>query len=235
MKKFYTTNLRSIVFLLALLMPLSFYGQIFKRTHFQGTFHLNANGGITQYFGDLNKNAYYNSKLGRAAGLFVGYQLSPVIGVRAQVMYGNISSAYAGYGLNARLTDGTVDIVLNISNLTGGEKERLVSFYAFGGAGIVMVKASKTSFSDSRVADLNSNPFVIPVGSGATLALSQLVDLSLEYRQCVVLSDAELDITDRMRQHDYYGYASIGLTYNFELRNNWDLPRKTFFDLFRSN
>ena len=66
-----------------MLMPLSFYGQMFKGIHFKGNFYLNANGGITQYFGDLNKNSYYNAKLDKAAGLFVGYQLSPVIGVKS--------------------------------------------------------------------------------------------------------------------------------------------------------
>ncbi len=235
MKQFYTTNFRSIVFLLALLMPLSFYGQLFTRTHFQGNFYLNANGGITQYYGDLNKYSHYNSTMDKAAGLFVGYQVSPVIGVRAQLMYGNIASVYNGYGLNSRVIDGTVNLVLNISNLTGGEKDRTVSFYAFGGAGIGLVKATKTTLSDSKATVLSSNPFVIPAGLGAALALSQLVDLNLEYRQCCVLSDQALDITDRISPHDYYGYFSIGLTYNFVMRNNWDLPRTTFFDLLRSN
>ena len=60
MKRFYKTRLSAIVLFAALMMPLAFYGQNKTTSPFEKYIYLNANGGITQYFGDINKDDFYN-------------------------------------------------------------------------------------------------------------------------------------------------------------------------------
>jgi hypothetical protein len=86
MRRNYKTSLKAVVILFTLLLPFTFYGQTKKDTTFTRYLYINVNGGITQYFGDLNKFDFYNKKIDLAYGFNLGYQISPVLGVRGQFM-----------------------------------------------------------------------------------------------------------------------------------------------------
>ena len=230
MKSYYRTSLRATVFLLAIILPLTFYGQNKTSSPFERYIYLNGNGGITQYFGDLNKNDLFNKKMKAAYGLILGYQFSPVLGIRGQFMNGKLLSEsevdYLNMGLKleSSVWDGSIDLTLSLSNLIGGYKERTVSFYGFGGAGISSFSSRLTKLSDGSFVSANGkgnppnkaiNEFILPVGIGASLALAKKVDLNLEYRDCFLFEDYKLDMLKHGNKNDLYGYASLGLTYKF--------------------
>jgi len=239
MKSYFQTSLRTIVIFLAGMMPLVFYGQDKADSPFEGYLYLSVNGGITQYYGDLNKDYFYSTLAKPAFGFIAGYQISPLLGVRGQFMGGKIEGEKNGYMFISHLWDGTVDLSLNISNLIGGYKERIVSCYGFGGAGIASF-SSRLSQSDGTIVAENGKrynkdgiyEFVVPVGIGANLAVSQKIDFNVEYGNRFLFTDDKLDLTYR-KLNDHYGYISLGLTYNFFLSTNmWNLPRQIFFGLF---
>lgn len=246
MKSYYQTKLRTIVFLLCLMMPLAFYGQT-KTAKTTSTFdrylYVNGNVGITQYFGDLNSYNVYNANAKLGYGFILGYQFSPVLGVRGQFMNGKLLSKRKDHDLEleSSIADGSLDLTLSLSNLIGGYKERTLSFYGFGGAGMASFSSRLIKLSDGTFIRANGkgnssssavNEFVLPLGIGANFALAKKLDLNLEYRQCVLFSDDKLDLFKARAPRDYYGYASLGLTYKFmpganikKMANNGDLVK----------
>lgn len=243
MKSYYQANLRTIVILLSLMMPLAFYGQTKKASTFDRYLYLNGNAGITQYFGDLNSFDFYNAKVKPAYGFIMGYQFSPIFGVRGQFVNGKLLSERKDHDLKleSSIVDGTLDLTLNLSNLIGGYKDRTLSFYGFGGAGVSSFSSRLTKLSDGTFVQANGkgntpftaiNELVLPIGFGASFALAEKFDLNLEYRDCLLLSDDKLDMFKFGAPRDYYGYASLGLTYKFmpganikKMANNSDLVK----------
>lgn len=226
MKRFYKTRLSLIIFFAAMIMPLAFYGQTKTKSSFEKYIYLNANGGVTQYFGDINIHDYYNKKIDMAYGLILGYQFNPVFGLRGQFMNGKLLSERASKNLKleSSIWDGSVDLTVSLSNLIGGYKERTLSFYGFGGGGIASFSSRLTKLTDGSFISANGkgntpndalNKFIFPIGLGASLALAKKVDLNLEYRDCFLFSDADLDMYEALKKDDHYGYASLGLTYKF--------------------
>lgn len=235
-------SLKAIVIILVVMLPLVFYGQTRKTSSFEGYAYLNVNGGITQYYGDLNTNDYYNTKFKPAFSLIMGSQFSPLLSVRGQLMNGKIVGENTQFKFIANLWDGTFDLSLNISNLISGYHKRLVSFYSFGGAGISTF-SSRRSLLDGTVVEekgkrYNKNAiyeFIVPFGIGASLALAPKVDLNFEYGNRILFSDDNLDAKPAVGKNDYYAYLSLGLTYKFNffpIDNMWNLPRKGFWGLF---
>ena len=240
MKSYFQTSLRTIVIFLAGMMPLVFYGQIKTDSPFEKYMYLSVNGGITQYYGDLNKNYFYSTNAKPAFGFILGGQISPLFGVRGQFMYGTIAGENADFKFISNLWDGTVDLSLNFSNLIGGYKKRLVSFYGFGGAGIASISSRLSESDGTTVAEIGKHynkdaiyEFVVPVGFGANMTLSQKLDLNFEYGNRILFTDNKLDAKPGLGLNDHYGYVSLGLTYNFFFSTNmWNLPRQIFFGLF---
>ena len=238
MKNRYKTSFKAIVFLVVTLMPLAFYGQSTKDTTFTRYFYVNGNVGITQYFGDLNIANFTNKKMPFAFGFNVGYQLSPVFGVRGQFMNGKLLSERASKDLKleSSIFDGSLNLTLNLSNLIGGYKERTLSFYGFGGAGISSFSSKQTKISDGSLIKANGQgngknaiyEFFLPIGLGTSLAVAKNFDVNIEYRNCMLLSDDKLDLYPAIKKDDHYGYASLGLTYKLQPNDNIKYMAKNF-------
>jgi Flp pilus assembly protein TadD/outer membrane protein OmpA-like peptidoglycan-associated protein len=239
MRRNYKSTLEAVVTLLVVLMPMVFFGQSKADSTFTRYFYVNGNCGITQYFGDLNKADLTNKKMKFAYGLNMGYQIDPAFGVRGQFMNGKLLSERESKDLRleSSIWDGTIDLTLNLSNFMFGYKERALSFYGFGGAGISSFSSRLTKLSDGSFVQANGigNPpnkaiyeFIIPVGIGASVALAKKVDLNLEYRDCFLFSDDKLDLYKAVKKDDHYGYASMGLTYKFLPSDNIKYMAKNF-------
>ena len=230
MKSHYKFSLQAIALFIIMMMPLAFYGQTKTAVSpFEKYVYINANGGITQYFGDINEDYLFNKKMKPAYGFIAGYQFSPLFGVRGQFMNGKLLSERTSNDrkLESSLWSGSLDLTLNFSNLIGGYKERTVAFYGFGGAGMSSFSSRLSVLSDGTVISSNGagnsqtaiNEFVFPVGLGASLALAPKFDLNLEYRDCFLFKDDKLDMY-ASGKNDLFGYASLGLTYKFLPGNN---------------
>lgn len=231
MEKHYKSSLRAIVFFVVMMMPLAFYGQSKPASSpFEKYVYINANGGITQYFGDINKYYLINKKVKPAYGLIMGYQFSPVLGVRGTFMNGKLLSERTSNDrkLESSIWSGSINLTANINNLIGGYKERTLSFYGFGGIGNASFSSRLSQLSDGTVISANGagnapndaiNEIVFPVGLGANLALAPKFDLTLEYRDCFLFKDDKLDMYESGK-NDLYGYGALGLTYKFLPGNN---------------
>jgi Flp pilus assembly protein TadD/outer membrane protein OmpA-like peptidoglycan-associated protein len=241
MRRNYKTSLTAVVVLFALLLPLTFYGQSKKDTTFTRYYYVNGNAGITQYFGDLNKYNFYNKKMKLALGLNLGYQISPVLGIRGQFMAGKLISERPEKNpplkLESKIWDGTAALTFNLSNLIGGYKERMFSFYGFGGGGISSFSSKLTNLKDGSFIESNGKAyppsnviyeFIIPLGIGSSMALNNNFDVNLEYRDCFLFSDEQLDMYKALKKDDHYGYASLGLTYKFLANDNLKYMVKNF-------
>jgi tetratricopeptide (TPR) repeat protein/outer membrane protein OmpA-like peptidoglycan-associated protein len=239
MRRNYASNFKAVAILFVLLLPLTFFGQSRKDSTFTRYLYINGNAGITQYFGDLNKNDFYNKKLDFAYGFNLGYQISPLFGVRGQFMNGKLLSERESKDLKmeSSIWDGSLNLTFNLSNFIGGYKERTLSFYGFGGAGVSSFSSRLTKLSDGAVIQENGkgnppnsaiNEFVLPIGIGTNLALAKKFDLNLEYRDCFLFSDDKLDMYKAIKKDDHYGYASLGLTYKFLPNDNIKYMAKNF-------
>jgi tetratricopeptide (TPR) repeat protein/outer membrane protein OmpA-like peptidoglycan-associated protein len=240
MRKIYKTSLKPVLILLVILMPLAFYGQSKKDTTFARYLYINGNAGITQYFGDLNKNDFYNKQIKFAYGLNLGYQFSPLFGVRGQFMNGKLISERPEktppLKLESSVWDGSLNLTLNISNLIGGYKERTVAFYGFGGGGISSFSSRQTNLSNGAFMMANGKgnsgdaiyEFFIPLGLGSSVALTKNFDLNVEYRNSWFLVDDKLDMYEALKKDDHYGYASLGLTYKLLPNDNIKYMAKNF-------
>jgi tetratricopeptide (TPR) repeat protein/outer membrane protein OmpA-like peptidoglycan-associated protein len=243
MRRHYLINLKAVVIIFALMLPFTFYGQSRKDSTFTRFVYINGNGGITQYFGDLNKQDFYNKKFKFAYGFNLGYQINPVFGIRGQFMNGKLAGERESKNLKleSSIWDGSLDLTVNLSNLIGGYKERTISFYGFGGGGMASFSSRLTKLSDGTFVQANGkgnppasavNKFIFPIGFGASAAVAKKIDVNLEYRDCFLFSDDQLDMFTAIKKDDHYGYASLGLTYKLlpndnikYMANNFDLVK----------
>jgi outer membrane protein OmpA-like peptidoglycan-associated protein len=240
MKRNYTSNFKAVVFFFALLLPVTIFGQSRKDSTFTRYFYINGNAGITQYFGDLNKHDFYNKDLKFGYGFNLGYQINPLFGVRGQFMNGKLYSERPEktppLKLESSVWDGSLNITLNFSNLIGGYKERTLSFYGYGGAGVSSFSSRKSDLSNGAFIQANGKgnggdaiyELFFPLGLGGELALTPKLDLNLEYRNSWLISDDKLDMYKAIKKDDHYGYASLGLTYKLLPNDNIKYMAKNF-------
>jgi len=69
---------------------------------FKSHWMLQVNGGITQYYGDLNVEDWYNPDPKTGFGGILGYQFSPVFGVRSQFVAGKLYSKHEARDLELK-------------------------------------------------------------------------------------------------------------------------------------
>lgn len=188
---------------------------------FKGYLYFVPNVGISQYFGDLNKDNFWNKDQKLSYGAILGYQLSPVFGLRGQFLKTTLFSERAGKDVkfNSDLWDAGLNLTLNINELFAKYNEnRFLNFYVFSGAGISSFKSKIENLTTGALIDEHTerqNQLFIPVGAGATFRLSHTFAINLEYADHIILNDNTLDFTEAAKAHDHYGYASAGLQIRF--------------------
>ncbi len=187
---------------------------------FKGHFYFQPNVGITQYFGDLNKYDFHNKKVGLGASGIIGYQISPVVGLRTQFLYGKINSEREDMNrkLKGDLFEASGQLVLNINDMFTYNPERIVNLYLFGGVGYIMEKSTVSMLANGAAingqTDVSNNGLSFPFGGGASFRLCYNTDLNLEYGHHYTARDTEFDLTPGGKsKYDQFSYASIGLTF----------------------
>jgi OmpA-OmpF porin, OOP family len=181
--------------------------------------YVGINGGISQYFGDLNKDDFFNKKLGWGAGVLGGCQLSPVFGLRGQFVTGRLKSERTDTHfqiLAADYFDLGLNLTLNINELIGKyNPDRLLNFYVFGGPGFSSYHSLVTGLDGVKLTETDgrTNEFILPFGAGVSLRLAKMVDLNLEYGDHFTFNDDKLDFLSFTDPRDHYSYASAGLTF----------------------
>ena len=189
-----------------------------KNEKMQSYFYLQPNVGISQYYGDLNFNDYWNQHPKFAFGAVLGYQYCPVFGLRTQFVKTNLYSERSDQNLklSSKLWDGALHLTININDVfTSYNDKRLLNFYLFSGAGITSFKSKIEDITTSAGVREHANrqyTFFLPVGAGASIRLNHALSINLEYGDRTIFDGKKLDFTDAGKQNnDHYSYASAGM------------------------
>jgi len=188
---------------------------------FKKYFYLQPNAGISQYFGDLNENKYWNENPKFAFGAVAGYQISPVFGLRSQFMKTNLYSQRSDQNksLTSNLWDVSLDLTFNINEIFAKYNEkRFLNFYLFWGAGYSFFDSEMKNISTDEILKEHSNQimFILPIGAGASFRLSYNISINLEYGDRTMFHGEYLDFSLPDENNNvHYSYASAGIQIRF--------------------
>ena len=193
----------------------------FRSSSMKRFFYLQPNAGISQYFGYLNENKYWNENPKLAFGALVGYQFSPVFGLRSQFMKTNLYSQRSDQNktLNSNLWDASLEMTININEIFAKYNEkRFFNFYLFGGAGYSFFDSELEDISTNEILKEHSNQIILimPIGAGASFRISYNFSINLEYGDRTMFHGEYLDFSQPGEDNNvHYSYASAGIQIRF--------------------
>lgn len=253
--KSFIYKLTMVLLLLSVgLMPLLSHGQDtteVKKTSaaFDRYFYLHAGAGISQFFGDLNKFDFHNTKMGFTYKLGAGYQISPVFGVRGLFnngkLYSERNDMTPQQRMESSIWDGQLNATFDLTNLIWKyNPDRLLGVYLFTGVGYANYSSMRLATlgtddaSDDGVIDRfgpdASAPFeekshssiLIPAGLGLNVRLHEKWDLNLEYNHRIPFVD-DIDVYEN-NNNDNYSSLMLGVNYKFISGANLKNMEKNF-------
>lgn len=181
-------------------------------------FYVQPNVGLSQYFGDINAKDYWSQSPQLGAGIVAGYQLTPVFGFRGQFVKTVLYSKKTDVDrlLISDLWDGALHVTVNINEIFAAYNDkRLFNFYLYTGAGISSFKSYLETLEPHLPYEKYNErkySFVLPIGAGASIRVSNAVSVNLEYADRTVFNPTLLDFTDGGNMNnDHYSYASAGV------------------------
>jgi len=195
--------------------------------------YINANGGISQVYGDIQSANNPFEKLSEETtfgyGGRLGKYIGPVFSVHLQFYNNELKGIDPGSDRSseATLMEYQLGTTVNLSNLFFKNKERLFSLYGTTGIGAIFFRSElrQTStgeilfdygykYDPERTEDKKETAFVFPVGMGLDCKLSPRWYLNLESVLRFTNTD-KLDARFAGANNDAYFYTSLGVSYNF--------------------
>ena len=197
--------------------------------------YINANVGLSQFFGDVETENNHFSKLQNETdlgfGLRAGKYISPVFSAHFQFLKANLKGQKGENGIKFKsdLMEYQLGAIVNFSNLFFKNKERRISIYGLTGVGAIFFRSEARTQSGDLVNDYGyttngdrkksnrESAIVIPVGAGLDIKLADRWYLNLE--SVLRLSNTDkLDAMEQNSQMDAYYYSSLGLSFNFNIK-----------------
>jgi len=217
------TNLQKITLIfLAVVVSTLIFNQVSAQNSgtqrpFNSYLYVQPNLGLTQYFGDLNPDDFYNKSMKFGGGAILGYQITRVFGLRGQFAIGKLGSKSDAKQkeLDSKIWDLTGQMTVNINEIFNYNPDRKLNFYVFGGAGYINENSTVNNYDGSVYKTGKNDGRTFPIGGGAAIRLSKKMDVNLEYGHRVTSRDTELDFTAFSSKYDQYSFATAGLTYKF--------------------
>lgn len=198
-------------------LNLAFAQDVASRKPFVGHFYLQPNAGISQYYGDLNVDDFWNKYHKPGFGLIMGCQVSPVFSMRGQFLKTTLYSERDDKNckLNSDLWDASFNLTFNINEIFAEYNEkRFINLYLFSGVGITSFTTKVEDRTTGEVIDEHPSAItelIVPVGVGASIRLNPTLSINLEYGDHITFNDNTLDFSDNLKKRDHYSYASVGL------------------------
>ncbi|MBI9037220.1 MAG: hypothetical protein JEY97_03735 [Bacteroidales bacterium] len=203
---------------------------------FKRYWSIDLNAGANLFWGDLRQNSFVpitknENEWQLGYGLIVNRQISPVFGLRVQLLNGKLSGTKRKINryFTADIFEYNLNTTVNFSNLFFHYKpERLLKVYGTIGVGFtnwrtkVMVLGTNKVISEDGFGNGSglwgrTLEGVIPIGLGIDFHLNDNWAMNLEGTLHGVNSD-ELDMTVSGSKFDMYSYTSLGVTYKFNKR-----------------
>ena len=214
----------AILLLLILLIQGNAFGQYRKASpKMQGwmkNWSININGGKTTFFGDVSLyDDEFSEKLRKesswAYGFILSRQMSPVIGLSGQMIFGSLVGTNSKSRFEADIMEYSFSMTFNLLNILIPKND--AHFFPYIKAGMGQFKYKSTlSYNDpnldDRVVDTDSPEFMYIFGAGAYYKTNHTFDINLEITSRLIYND-RLDGTKSNKDYDYYAYLSLGLTY----------------------
>ena len=231
-------NYKSFVMMLILMLglaPALVFGQEDgkaekkDRSSFDNHLYLQASGGVSQFYGDLNPDLLFNKKVNFYYGFGLGFQFTPVIGARGVFQNGWLNSEHKDIDrrFSSSLWDAQLHLTVSLTDLIFGYKpDRFLGFYGFTGGGFATYSSMLYKASDKAVIDRfgpeaeapysteAKQEFVIPMGLGLNFRLAEKWDMNLEYNFRYTMVD-DIDVIESEKK-DHYATAMLGVTYKFK-------------------
>jgi len=196
--------------------------------------YLNANGGATQAFCDVQEKNNHISKLKSETDLGYGARLGryigPVFTAHLQFLRANFKGQKESHDLKFKsdLMEYQLGTTVNFSNLFFGKNsDRWFYIYGTTGFGMIFFRSEVKSISTGnlvddfgytkdaeRKKDNRESAFVFPLGLGLDFKLADKWHINLESVLRFSGTD-KLDAVESGSRNDAYYYTSLGLSYNF--------------------
>ncbi len=223
------------IFLLffALFPTFSFCQTTIKNNSFKKYWSVNLNAGANLFWGDLRQYDYYpvtnyENEWQLGYGIILNWQISPVFGLRGQLLNGKLSGTRRQINryFTADIFEYNLNTTVNFSNLFFHYKpKRLFTVYGTVGVGLSNWKTEMKILGSNITVAENGNgegkgifgrtlEGVIPFGLGFDFRLSDHFALNLEGTLHGLNTD-KLDTKVSGSKYDMYSYTSLGLTYKF--------------------
>ncbi len=230
---------KTLIVLLLIGIPTVFYGQNAskntnqKSNKFESYWYININAGINQMYGDIQDNNNPGSKLSDetkfAGGIKFGRELNPILGIRAQTLYGQLKGARKSLNQSflTNIFAYNIGPTINLNNLIGKyNPDRLINAYTFTGIGLsnfyvdlTTNNIKSTIWKEGKGLNSWTSEATIPAGLGANVKLNKKWDLNFEASVNFLPTKDGGDKLDGVitgDHNDAYDYYSIGLTYKFQ-------------------
>jgi len=205
----------------------------FAQSSLNYRWYINANGGFSQVYGDIQSANNPFEKLSEETtfgfGGRLGKYIGPVFSLHFQFYNSQLKGIDPGSDRSseANLMEYQLGTTVNLSNLFFKNKERTFSLYATTGIGAIFFRSQlqKTSTGEllsyygynddpERTEDKKEFAISFPLGLGVDCRLADHVYLNLESALRFTNTD-KLDAREAGANNDAYFYTSLGISYNF--------------------
>ncbi len=205
---------------------------------------IQAGAGVSQFFGDLNPD-FLNKRTNLMYGFGLGYQFSPVFGLRGSFNNGWVVSTNDDMQrrMSSSIWDAQLDATVSLTNLIFGyNPTRFINLYVLAGGGYMnyssmLLDTRNTDTFDDDVIIARFGPdaqtdtearssIMVPVGAGLNFRLAEKWDLFLEYNHRITFED-DIDVFES-EKNDHYSSLMLGITYKFITGSNLSSMAKNF-------
>ena len=223
----------SFILVLFTVIIILFSAELNAQSSLNYRWYINANGGASQFFGDVQNENNHFAKLQNETdigyGVRLGKYISPVFAAHFQFLNANLLGQKDANDIKftANVMEYQLGATVNLINIFAENKERRVNLYLLTGVSALMFRSeARRISSDILVNDIGYTPegerakasretaFAIPIGGGLDFKLSDRLYLNLETALRLTNTD-NLDAVESGSHNDAYYYTSLGLSFNF--------------------
>ncbi len=187
------------------------------------------NVGTTLFFGDVKQYKILpaENELRIGVGFQLMRQISPVLGVRGQMVYAQVSGVRRQWDryFQADLFEFNLNAKINLSNLISGYKSRLIDVYTTVGLGFINYNSQLIETSTEKIIREigygNGESFggrsfngIGVLGLGFDIKISNSWHVNLESANRMMNTDI-FDGWIGGFKYDVYNYTSVGITFKF--------------------
>lgn len=188
---------------------------------------LGLNVGTLGYFGDVNTSKNVISQLKMGYGLSLSKQISPLFGVRGNLLIGKLKGKTdSNLEFSSDLVEAMINASINLSTLCWGtDRNQLINIYGLAGIGLGNFNGSTVNRNTGEVIHSfghHSGKGINGYEVGGLGNIGLYVDLDLGSNMKATIestfkftTDDKLDGIVSGFKHDVYNYTALGIAYKF--------------------